>query len=193
MRWLDTETGASDWIWRLPNDSVAQFAVSADGRRLVAASSDLKLATRASTEWEVVFVDLVRAERHAIRSHGDRVTAVGMDESGRTLVTGDEQGVVRVGLADGSEPHRLCCHAGLVYTVSMSPDGRWIASASGGEIRLWPMPDVTKPPLHTLPHDELMAKLRALTNLQVVEDAASPTGYKLDIGPFPGWKDVPTW
>jgi len=27
----------------------------------------------------------------------------------------------------------------------------------------------------------------------VVEDPASPTGYKLDIGPFPGWKDVPTW
>jgi hypothetical protein len=26
-----------------------------------------------------------------------------------------------------------------------------------------------------------------------VEDAASPSGYKLDLGPFPGWKDVPTW
>jgi hypothetical protein len=23
-----------------------------------------------------------------------------------------------------------------------------------------------------------------------VEDAASPTGYKLDIRPFPGWEDV---
>ena len=34
------------------------------------------------------------------------------------------------------------------------------------------MPDVSKPPLHTLPYDELMAKLRALTNLQVVEDPA---------------------
>jgi hypothetical protein len=34
---------------------------------------------------------------------------------------------------------------------------------------------------------------RALTNLQVVEDPASPTGYKLGIGPFPGWKDVPNW
>ena len=62
-----------------------------------------------------------------------------------------------------------------------------------GEIRLWPMPDLSKPPLHTLPYDELMAKLRALTNLQVVEDKASATGYRLEIGPFPGWKDVPTW
>jgi hypothetical protein len=31
-----------------------------------------------------------------------------------------------------------------------------------------------------------MAKLRAMTNLQVVEDLASATGYKLQVGPFPG-------
>jgi serine/threonine protein kinase len=48
-------------------------------------------------------------------------------------------------------------------------------------------------PTQRLPYDELMAKLRALTNLRVVEDAASPTGHKLDVGPFPGWKDVPKW
>jgi WD40 repeat protein len=193
VRWIDPETGASDWVWRLPKEKVAPFALSADGRRLVAASSDAGLGERRSTGWEVVFMDLGLGERHAIRSHGDGVTAVGLDAAGRTLVTGDGQGVVRAGLADGSEPHRLCCHASGVNTVAISPDGKWIASAAGGEIRLWPMPDVAKPPLHTLPYAELMAKLRALTNLQVAEDASSPTGYKLDIGPFPGWKDVPTW
>ena len=55
------------------------------------------------------------------------------------------------------------------------------------------MPDVTKPPLHMRPHADLMAKLDSLTNLRVVRDASSPTGWSLDIGPFPGWKDVPTW
>ena len=55
------------------------------------------------------------------------------------------------------------------------------------------MPDVTKPPLHTLPHAELLAKLDALTNLRVVRDPPSATGWTLDVGPFPGWKDVPTW
>jgi hypothetical protein len=55
------------------------------------------------------------------------------------------------------------------------------------------MPDVTKPPLHALPHAELLAKLDALTNLRVVRDAASSTGWKLEVGPFPGWSDVPTW
>ena len=55
------------------------------------------------------------------------------------------------------------------------------------------MPDVARPPLHTLPHDELMARLDALTNLRVVADPAASTGWKLEIGPFPGWKNVPAW
>jgi WD40 repeat protein len=140
-----------------------------------------------------VLVDLATGVVKPLHSHGRAVTAVAFDTAGRTLVTGDEEGVVRVGLWDGGEPHRLCCHGGSIKTITVSPGGRWIASASGGEIRLWPMPELSKPPLHTLPYDELMAKLRAMTNLQVVEDSASPTGYKLEIGPFPGWKDVPTW
>jgi WD40 repeat protein len=193
VRWIDLETGASNWVWRLPKDVTTRFALSADARLLAVAGSPAGQGRKAGTRSEVLLVDLVRGTRRSVTSHGDTVFAVAMDAAGRTLVTGDEQGVVRVGPVDGSEPHRLCCHASGVSTVAISPDGRWIASAAGGEIRLWPMPDVTKPPLHTLPYDELMAKLRALTNLQVVEDPASPTGYKLDIGPFPGWKDVPTW
>jgi WD40 repeat protein len=87
----------------------------------------------------------------------------------------------------------LLGHAGPVSTVAVSPDGQWIASSSGTEIRLWPMPDLAQPPLHTLPRDVLLAKLDGLTNVRVVEDPAAPTGYKLDIAPFPGGKDVPTW
>ena len=60
---------------------------------------------------------------------------------------------------------------------------RTIASATG-------LPDAH--PLHTLPHAELMAKHGALTTPRVVRDAPSTIAWKLDIGPFPGWKDVPT-
>jgi hypothetical protein len=55
------------------------------------------------------------------------------------------------------------------------------------------MPDLSKPPLHTLPHDELLAKLRSLTNLRAVPDPASPTGWKIEAGPFAGWEKMPDW
>jgi hypothetical protein len=64
---------------------------------------------------------------------------------------------------------------------------------SFSEIRLWPMPDLSKPPLHTLPHDQLIAKLKTLTNLRVVRDEDSATGWTLTLDPFPGWETVPTW
>ena len=55
------------------------------------------------------------------------------------------------------------------------------------------MPDTNEPPLHTLPHEDLLTRLRALTNVRIVEDEASSTGYRLDYAPFPGWEKVPEW
>jgi hypothetical protein len=55
------------------------------------------------------------------------------------------------------------------------------------------MPDLSKPPLHTLPYDELLAKLKSLTNLLAVRDEDSTSGWKIEVGPFPGWEVVPTW
>ena len=191
IRLLDPVSGTSTWIWTETKSWWAEMGVSADARVVLAVAkpSDPK----DTQSHPVMLFDLAKQTRRAVTSHGSLVTAVALDPSGRTLVTGDGEGAVHVGLADGNEPHRLCCHAGGVRRVAVSPDGKWIASASGGEIRLWPMPDLSKPPLHTLPYAELMAKLRALTNLQVAEDKAAATGYKVEIGPFPGWKDVPTW
>jgi hypothetical protein len=61
----------------------------------------------------------------------------------------------------------------------------------GREVALKPTPDLSKPPLYTLPYDELLAKLRSLTNLRAVPDPAANTGWKVEIGPFPGWANVP--
>ena len=41
--------------------------------------------------------------------------------------------------------------------------------------------------------EELIAKLKTLTNLRVVRDEESSTGWKLTHDPFPGWETVPEW
>jgi len=66
-------------------------------------------------------------------------------------------------------------------------------SQGDSTIRLWPMPDISKPPLHTLPRKELIAKLKTLTNLRVVRDEDSASGWKLEVESFPGWETVPSW
>ena len=58
-------------------------------------------------------------------------------------------------------------------------------------MRIWPMPSGT--PFQALPYEELLERLRALTNLRVVKDEDSPTGYGVEPGPSPGWEKLPTW
>jgi WD40 repeat protein len=165
--------------------------LSRDGRLLLVTASRAKGPL--DPHDELVLFDLAAGTSRRITAHGTRLFWGRLSPSGRVVVTGDHDGVVRVGPVTGEEPHLLLGHKGPVNGLAISPDERWIATSSDESISIWPMPDVTKPPLHTLPHAELLAKLDALTNLRVVRDPASSTGWKLEVGPFPGWKDVPSW
>lgn len=130
-----------------------------------------------------------------ITNHGELVSAAILDPTGTIIISSlPGRGVIQVGSADGSEPHLLYGHSSNVTAIAISPDSRWIASGDqSGVIRLWEMPDVSKPPLHTLPHDALVAKLKTLTNLRVVRDEDTSGEWKIEVAPFPGWKTVPTW
>ena len=143
---------------------------------------------------EAVFLDLDSGTKTTLERFGNDISAVAIDPAGTLAVTGDRDGEIRVGLITGEEPHLLLGHESTVWAFAIDPLSRWIASGGNdGTVRLWPMPDLSKPPLHTLPHDELIAKLKTLTNLRVVRDEESSTGWKLAHDPFPGWETVPTW
>jgi WD40 repeat protein len=142
--------------------------------------------------------DLKKGTSRRLTKFGDcstwRSTAVALDPSGTVAATGSVDGIVRVGRLTGAEPHLLLGHKGAVMSIAISPDLHWVATTGFDRtLRLWPMPDLSKPPLHTLPHDELLAKLRSLTNLRVVRDPSSATGWKVEVGLFPGWAQQPEW
>lgn len=172
-----------------PTGSVRSVLAGSSADRFLLAEIDI--TKRTST---VTFHDLRSKTTRQLTAHGNRVQAVALDRTGTIAVTGDFDGVVRVGPVSGEEPHLLFGHRQEISSVAVSPDGRWIASGSqDGTIRLWPMPDLSKPPLHTLPYSKILTKLQSATNLRVVQDSSSASGYRVDIAPFPGWASVPDW
>jgi WD40 repeat protein len=136
--------------------------------------------------------DLESGTSETISSHGNGVMALALDPTGTLVVTGSFDGVLRVGPITGEVPHLLYGGSLEVSSVAVSPDGKWIASGSqDGTIRLWPMPEGT--PFHTLPYEEILERLRGLTNLRVVPDEGAGTGYRVEVATFPGWKRLPEW
>jgi WD40 repeat protein len=185
LRAWDPETAETEALV----DGVLRFKVNTTGRQvaMIVDMEDPQGAKRAAV------LDLQTGGVTFLETHG-KVGNVALNPEGTIAVSADRDGVLRVGLADGAEPHLLLGHEHTAGFLAIDPMGRWIAS--GGEdhtVRLWPMPDLSKPPLHTLPREELIAKLKTLTNLRVVRDEESSTGWKLTHDPFPGWETVPTW
>ena len=180
----------SDTSTLLLPDVVAKVLPSPDGRRLLMLRAPLRPGGAVGG---AVVYDFDTKQSTPLVAHGNQVTSVGWHPSGQHVVTGSQDGVVRIGLADGSEPHLLLGHEAMVWHVRVDPRGRWLASAADdGTVRVWPMPEGA--PFHTLPHAALLDRLRALTTYRIVEDAASSSGYRLDFEPFKGWKrEPPRW
>jgi serine/threonine protein kinase/WD40 repeat protein len=190
--------------WNIKDDSakvlgkgkgiVSKIAITNDSRYLAAVTlSTMRWADVPAVTSELVLYDLKEKKSFPITSHGNRLFSVAFDPDGTKLITGDVDGIVRVGPITGESPHLLLGHKDMIGDVVVHPDGKWIASTElfRPEVRLWPMPEGK--PFFTLPYNEFLNRLRTLTNVRVVADNSSPNGYAIKYAIFPGWEKIPTW
>jgi len=116
------------------------------GRTVIAGCWDGQITT-------LLVGDSSSADLGRITTHGDDISAVAMDPAGSASPPATRTGGAGR-LGTGEEPHLLLGHSDLVLAVAFSPTGSG-RLGERDEIFLWPIPDLTKPPLHTLPHDGL--------------------------------------
>jgi WD40 repeat protein len=141
-----------------------------------------------STYGGATVYDRERGTLTRLAGHGE--SAGGLDEDGTIAVTSTDR-TIFVGPATGGTPHWLIADT-PVESLAVSPDGRFIASGhADGTIRLWPVPDASRPVLHELPSDELLAMLRS--RLSVDFDLHDLDVFPVRAGPFLGWDELPEW
>ena len=182
---LDLEENRSEMLSARPG----QIDLTPNGNFLLAASQ--------GDNGEARLFDLEEGTSFQLDSHGP-ILSGWLDASGSVALTWPaNHGFLRISLARGGPVHLLARDdLGSIYRPVLSPDGKWVAllsGAGGATIRLWPVPDTSQPPLQSLPHDELLGKLRRMTNLRVVTDSDSDTGWSWSLDPCPGWETPPEW
>jgi uncharacterized protein (TIGR03067 family) len=115
-------TGYLEQVWSV--------AVSADGRRAIAGSSDKTVRL-----WDLD----TGQELKRFTGHTERVEAVALSPDGRRALSGGADRTMRLwDVGSGQELHRFDVEGSVVFSVAFSPDGR--RALSGDEshaLRLW--------------------------------------------------------
>jgi WD40 repeat protein len=197
LRW-DLETGMFEQFRSPEGVWGGAFWMSGDRRQMIThVWRPGELVFGPPLEYEPLLIhDLDTGQAREVETHWepDKGWLTAIDSTLSIMVVVHPDGTLGVSRLNDPEPHLLVGHEGLVKGVAISRDLQWIASTGqDNTLRLWPMPDLDKPPLHTLPRQELVAKLESLTNVRAVRDPASSTGWSIEVGPFPGWEKVPEW
>jgi WD40 repeat protein len=191
-RWNPAD-GAVTTVAQSPLLQVFTYSVSWDGRYVLAVFDPDTGFPTPTTRSELKLFDLRENTVKTITNYGNNVNACVLDTTGAFMAALDVGGAIRVGRV-GEEPHVVICPPGLNY-FAMSPDWRWMALGTNPEntsadttITIWPVPEGR--PIQSRSHKEFLEYLRARTNLRVVADKATLSGYRVEKVPFAGWGKI---
>lgn len=112
-----------------------KVAVPAFGLRISPDQKTFAVGGGIFSDHRIQIFDLkTKKELFVLKGHGDRVRALDYSPDGKLLVSGDEQGKIKLwNAAEGKELATWTGHAKTVERVAFSPDGKWVAS--GGNTR----------------------------------------------------------
>ena len=143
---------------------------------------------------EAVILDPTTGQTRPIEGLPKGLTAADLSPDGRLLAASTRSGTIYVVPLSGGESHQLYGHQSRIMRIAFSTDGRQLASSDrSGLLRVWAVPDTSKPPPHSLPLSELLAKMDSLTNLRMIRDDGMPNGWRTKVKRFPGWQSLPDW
>lgn len=179
--------------WSLKNDSFTivakdhyrKFTISPDGRMI----GGIDWTKDRSDVW---LYDLRTGKSSVFESHGHRVQSLAFDHQGTRIITGDADGVIRVGSITGETPTLLLGHQLGVHDIAVSADDQWILSIEDNPhpiVKLWRMPQGHEKPMQSFSASEFKDAIRKMTNVRVEKDDALPVGFRTTLDPFPGWEE----
>ena len=157
------------FVTNLKSGAAHKFVGRAEQGRMVSefsAQGPVGLALGGGT---LVLVDPATGGTRTLRGHAAQVTSAHFSPDGKRLVSGSEDGVVRVWDIASGESQPLIGHAAEITSVDVSPDGTLVATGSADKsVRLWTLAGAPRVVRH--PETELYAV------------AFSPDGARVAVG-----------
>ncbi|WP_338765868.1 hypothetical protein V7968_41470 [Nocardia vulneris] len=138
--------------------------------KVIATGNNDEVVTVSADGTAVVWDLACEKPRQTFNAHAGEVNSVALSPDRQFVVTGGEDGVVRIWSVATGACDSLVGHVNVVWRVAVSPDGRVVASGSGdNSVRLWDV--AAKACLQELPHPDCVAAV-----------AFDPIGERLVVG-----------
>ncbi|MHC4560232.1 MAG: protein kinase domain-containing protein, partial [Planctomycetota bacterium] len=125
---LDATSGSELMTLRGHADSVSSIDISADGKRLVSSSWDKTIKL-----WDMES----GAELRTFRGHDKSIRHVVISRDGRRLASSALDETIKIWDTNTGSEITVLKNIRQVGRVALSPDGKYIASASGKEVKIW--------------------------------------------------------